>query len=224
MSGLILVAEDEGLSQRLVSAVIQYCGYEAKMTENGQELLDALRSGLIPDLILLDLEMPVMGGIDVLKAIHAVPADDRCPIVVFTANNNVATVREAVSLGADDFIVKPFKTAELAQRIKDLTFETTESELKALLHNLHLADVRLLDSPSLKKKVGTLHDVYPLPNVDKDKRMCIALPKGLNPQTLARSGLRELRGKVMVFRECGSGWKKIWPRSGRALGNGQVAS
>lgn len=218
MAGIVLVAEDEGLSQRLVAAVIQYCGMEAKVTGNGKELMEALSSGIVPEIILLDLEMPVMDGIEVLKSIQHVPPEERCPILVFTANNQEATVREAITLGADDFVVKPFKTADLAQRIKDLTFEVSEAELKQLLYSLHVQDHRLAESAWFKKRVANTHDLYPLPS--QGKKMCVAIPKGQAPQQIARFGRSELRNKIIIYRESGAGWRKIWPRSGSSLNMG----
>lgn len=218
MAGLVLVAEDEGLSQRLVSAVIQYCGMDAKITQNGQELLDELRAGLAPDIILLDLEMPVMGGIEVLKTLQSVHSDDRCPILVFTANNHEATVREAILLGADDFVVKPFKTADLAQRIKDHTFTLSEAELKRILFDL---DRPVADMPNLKKKAGQGRDLYRTP---MDSKLALSLPRGQSPQLLAAASLRELRAKVVIYREGDSVWRKVWPRSGRTLWSGLTSA
>ena len=218
MAGLVLVAEDEGLSQRLVSAVIQYCGMDAKITQNGQELLDELRAGLAPDIILLDLEMPVMGGIEVLKTLQGVSVEDRCPILVFTANNQEATVREAILLGADDFIVKPFKTANLAQRIKDHTFTLSEAELKRILNAL---DRPANDIPNLKKKIDQGRELY---RSTIDPKLGLSLPRGQSPQLLAGASLRELRAKVVIFREGDSIWRKVWPRSGRILWSGLTSA
>ena len=213
MPRIVLVAEDETLSQRLVTAVIQYCGLTPRIVGNGQELLDVLNEGVEPELILLDLEMPVMGGIDVLKALKIYPAEERCPIVVFTANNQESTVLEAVSLGADDFIVKPFKTNELAQRIKDLVFDISESDLKSILSSLHIQDHRLHDVKSLHMRVGVDAALYPFSN--QDKRMCIAIPFGQSPQTLARLGMNDLTTHISIFRKGSFGWRKVWPRSAK---------
>lgn len=222
MPRIVLVAEDETLSQRLVMAVIQYCGLTPRIVNNGQELLDALNEGVEPELILLDLEMPIMGGIEVLRALKVYSPEERCPIVVFTANNQESTVLEAVSLGADDFVVKPFKTNELAQRIKDLVFDIGESELKTILLNLHIKDERLHDVPSLHKRVGPDASLYPFSN--QDKRMCISLAYGQSPQLIARMGMKELMTHISIFRKGSFGWRKVWPRSAKLTKKLQVPS
>ncbi|MBC7660061.1 MAG: response regulator [Chitinophagaceae bacterium] len=211
MPRVVLVAEDELLSQRLVTAVIEYCGLTAVIVSNGQECLDQLNKGLEPELILLDLDMPVMNGIEVLEALKAFPPESRCPIVVFTANNQSNTVIEAVKLGADDFVVKPFKSGELAQRIKDLTFEIGEMKLKSLLHGLQAPDLSLQEERSLIKRVSQGYELYPM--VGDEKRMCLSLPQGQLPQILARLSLNELSQVVCIYRKCAFGWRKVWPRS-----------
>jgi CheY-like chemotaxis protein len=215
MSRIVLVAEDETLSQRLVTAVIQYCGLTPRIVSNGQEALDALNEGLAPELILLDLEMPVMGGIEFLNRLKDIPPELRCPIVVFTANNQQSTVKEALALGADDFVVKPFKTNELAQRIKDLVFEISETELQHLLHNLHVRDMRLHEVPSLAQRVGNHHDLYPFSS--QDKRMAIAVPHNSSPQNLARLPYADLSNQLAIYRKCAFGWRKVWPRSAKMV-------
>ena len=66
MARLVLVAEDEMVSQRLAAAVIRQLGFTSQVVPDGQDCLDVIASGVRPDLILLDLEMPVVSGIEVL--------------------------------------------------------------------------------------------------------------------------------------------------------------
>ncbi len=216
MAGIVLVAEDEHLSQRLVTAVIEYCGLTARITDNGRDCLNLLNEGLEPSLILLDLEMPTMGGIEFLSALKAFPKEERCPIVVFTANNQESIVLEAIRLGAEDFIVKPFKTSDLAQRIKDLTYAFNEADLAVLLHKLPIQDDRLHDVPSLHQRIGTGYNLYPF--VVTNKKMCIAIPRGMSPQVVARLDHKDLVEQISIFRNCATGWRKVWPRSSKMTG------
>ncbi|RYF35050.1 MAG: hypothetical protein EOO38_29135 [Cytophagaceae bacterium] len=132
-----------------------------------------------------------------LLASLALPATANDPAYTMTGQSN-------------DFVVKPFKTGELAQRIKDLTYEISEVELKELLHGLHVQDLRLHEIPSLKKITAGC-DLYPLSH--EAKSMCVALPKGQMPQHVARLAMKDLTKLVSIYRKCAFGWRKVWPRS-----------
>jgi len=213
MTGTVLVVENEVLTQRLVSAVVEFCGFTPRMTENSRACLDVLNHGLEPVLILVDLEMPTVKGVEFLTALKPFSIDERCPIVVFTANNHENTIMEAIRLGADDVVVKPFKTIDLAHRIKELTYVIEESELQALLHNLHIHEDHLHDAPSLHHRVGPSFNLFPF--AVANQRMCVAIPRGMSPQVVARISLKELRSQISIFRSCTSGWRKVWPRSSK---------
>ncbi len=221
MAGIILVAEVESLTQRLVTTVIENMGFEVKMTQNGSELLDELRAGLVPELLLLDLEMPVMNGIEVLKTLSLVPAEERCPILVMPSPKQDSLLREAIQLGADDFLPKPLKAPELEERIKDFTFELSEAELTTLLKKLQQSATRAVEVAPLRKRCGPLVDFYPITSPRRPMVMSVA--KGMSLEVLSKMSVRELKAKVSFYRELGTGWKKIWPRPGRALARSLVS-
>ena len=89
-------------------------GYEIDDAKTGDEALEKLRE-YRPDLVLLDINMPGMGGIETCKAIRA---DPNVAIVMLTVHNTEAAKVEALDAGADDFITKPFSTPELLARIR----------------------------------------------------------------------------------------------------------
>lgn len=221
MAGLVLVAADGDLSQGLVAEAVQVCSKEFKIVSNGHLLLEELKGGLVPDLILLGLEMPILDGIEVLQLFKHIPQEFRCPIVVIASNAQDIRIREAMKLGADDCLIKPFKSKDLSQCIKDLTFDVSESELKIMLNSLEAADTRLKDVPSIRKRLGSASDLYKLPS--SGLPLCAAIPKDQSPQLLSSAGIRELKGKVIILRECGSGWRKVWPRSGRKLSGSNLS-
>ena len=89
-------------------------GYEVDDAKTGEEALDKVRE-YRPDLVLLDINMPGMGG---LAACRAIRADPNVAIVMLTVHNTEAAKVEALDAGADDFVTKPFSTPELLARIR----------------------------------------------------------------------------------------------------------
>jgi CheY-like chemotaxis protein len=211
MPRIVLIAEDDPISQRMAAAVVESCGYRAHIVQHGAQCLETLQKGLQPDLLLLDLEMPVMDGIQVLRAMKQAGGVEICPIVVFTSHHNEQIVLEAIKLGADDFIVKPFHPHELGQRISDLIFEIDDAQLRLLIEKLHFQDPALADQPSIKQQVGQSFNLYPV--MHDHRSICVAIPQGLSPQSFARMSLPEIVMKIMIFRKCSTGWRKVWPRA-----------
>lgn len=112
--GRILVVDDEPQIRRIMRTTLTGAGYEIDDARTGEEALEKLRH-FRPDLVLLDINMPGMGG---LAACRALRADPNVGIVMLTVRNSEADKVEALDAGADDFITKPFSTPELLARIR----------------------------------------------------------------------------------------------------------
>ena len=110
----ILVVEDEKSIAHFISTVLNNNGYEAMRARTGQEALSMVSSHC-PDLIILDLGLPDMDGMDLLKNIRSWSA---LPIVVVSARSHERDKVMALDLGADDYLTKPFGTAELLARVR----------------------------------------------------------------------------------------------------------
>jgi two-component system KDP operon response regulator KdpE len=106
--------DDEPQIRRIMRTTLTGAGYEVEDAKTGEEALDKVRS-YRPDLILLDINMPGMGGIAACRAIRA---DPNVAIVMLTVHNTEAAKVEALDAGADDFVTKPFSTPELLARIR----------------------------------------------------------------------------------------------------------
>ena len=110
----ILVVEDEKSIAHFISTVLNNNGYEAMRARTGQEALSMVSSHC-PDLIILDLGLPDMDGMDLLKNIRSWSG---LPIVVVSARSHERDKVMALDLGADDYLTKPFGTAELLARVR----------------------------------------------------------------------------------------------------------
>jgi two-component system KDP operon response regulator KdpE len=113
-AGRILVVDDEPQIRRVMRMTLTAAGYEIDDAKTGEEALLKVRD-FRPDLVLLDINMPGMGGVAACKAIRA---DTSIAIVMLTVRNSEADKVEALDAGADDFITKPFSTPELLARIR----------------------------------------------------------------------------------------------------------
>jgi two-component system KDP operon response regulator KdpE len=113
-AGRILIVDDEPQLRRIMRTTLSSAGYEVDDARNGEESLVKLRE-YRPDLILLDINMPGMGG---LAACRAIRADSAVAIIMLTVRNSEADKVHALDAGADDFVTKPFSTPELLARIR----------------------------------------------------------------------------------------------------------
>lgn len=111
---LVLIIEDEATISGFMTAILTANGYRALCAASGREGL-ALAASNMPDVILLDLGLPDLDGADVLRSIRA---QSNTPVIVVSARGLERDKVAALDLGADDYIVKPFGTAELLARIR----------------------------------------------------------------------------------------------------------
>lgn len=111
---LILIVEDEPGISNFISAVLTSNGFDVLKAEKGKEAI-AMIASHCPDLVLLDLGLPDMDGIDVLKSIRGWTS---VPVIVVSARELEREKVQALDLGADDYVTKPFGTSELLARIR----------------------------------------------------------------------------------------------------------
>ena len=106
--------DDEPQIRRIMRTTLSTAGYEVDDTKTAEEGLEKVRE-FRPDLVLLDINMPGMGG---LAACREIRADPNVAIIMLTVHNTEAAKVEALDAGADDFVTKPFSTPELLARIR----------------------------------------------------------------------------------------------------------
>ena len=119
MMARVLVVEDDPDVRRLVEMKLKLDGIETLTATNGQEALDVLAESPV-DLVILDLQMPVMGGIETCRRIREDDELSGIPIVMLTARAQAADIQEGLSTGADDYVVKPFSPRELLGRVRGI--------------------------------------------------------------------------------------------------------
>ncbi|PDT88753.1 fused response regulator/phosphatase [Bradyrhizobium sp. Y36] len=113
----ILIADDEPLTRKLLAAILQAQHFSnLRFAENGQETLDLMQS-FQPDLLLLDMQMPDIGGLDVCRAVRLRDEFIDIPILVQTATVNRREMGDLFRAGASDYLSKPINPAELVARV-----------------------------------------------------------------------------------------------------------
>ncbi len=113
-AGRILIVDDEPQIRRIMRTTLIGEGYEVDDAKTGEEALDKVRE-FRPDLVLLDMNMPAMGG---LAACRAIRSDTSIGVIMLTVRNSEGDKVAALDAGADDYITKPFSTPELLARIR----------------------------------------------------------------------------------------------------------
>lgn len=113
----ILVADDNPSNVELLKDVLRVSGYQILSATDGTAALEMVREQL-PDLVILDINMPGMSGIDVCAALKEDHTTSSIPIIMLTAMTDVENRVKALSLGADDYLTKPYSPRELVARIQ----------------------------------------------------------------------------------------------------------
>lgn len=122
MNRRILVVDDDTALAEMIGIVLNAEGFEAGFCADGSEALEAFRA-FEPDLVLLDLMLPGLDGIEVCRLIRA---ESDVPIVMLTAKSDTVDVVRGLESGADDYIPKPFKPKELVARVRARLRRTDE--------------------------------------------------------------------------------------------------
>ena len=126
MAQRILVAEDDKTLQSLVKFKLKSAGYDVSVVDDGQAALELLQREK-PDLLIVDLMMPVMSGKELILELKKNSFTKDIPLIILSAKSLEKEVVEGFSLGADDFIKKPFSPSELVARVRNLLSRSAQS-------------------------------------------------------------------------------------------------
>ncbi|HWE44737.1 MAG TPA: sigma-54 dependent transcriptional regulator [Caulobacteraceae bacterium] len=203
MAKTVLVVDDDPTQRRLIQAVLDRDGFQVVHAENGQQALDRLITGGGADVVLLDLVMPGLSGIDTLKEARAQGV--RTPVVVLTATGGIETVVRAMQAGAQDFFVKPASPERIlisirnALQLGDLTAEV--DLLKRRQSGRTSFDDLVGDSAPMRlvKTLGQRAATSTIP-------VLILGDSGVGKEVIARAihGASDRAGKPFVAVNCGA--------------------
>lgn len=114
---LVIVADDDSTTTMMVKAVLQRFGMDAQTATNGSQALEMAQQ-LLPDVLVLDVNMPFMDGFEVLSSIKRNAQTKHIFVVMLTSVRQEADIARGFAMGADDYVIKPFNPIELVARVK----------------------------------------------------------------------------------------------------------
>ncbi len=147
---LILVVDDEARIAQLARDYLAQAGFEAAVAHDGPAALRAFRARR-PDLVVLDLGLPGLDGLDVMRALRK---DSNVPIIMLTARGEESDKLVGLELGADDYIVKPFSPKELVARVRAVLRRAEAAQAPAEASEMIRAADLTLDVPRLRVTQG----------------------------------------------------------------------
>ena len=154
MSARILVVDDEPDIRVLLKDILEDEGYQVDVAEHARAAND-IRSKLTPDLVLLDIWMPEVDGVTLLKQWKS-SGDDRCPVVMMSGHGTVETAVEATRYGAVDFVEKPLSMAKLLSTVKSALAMAEAAPAAALPREIPVGTSLVVQG--LKQKMTELRD------------------------------------------------------------------
>lgn len=172
----ILVADDDDLVRELLVNEFIRTSCHIMQANDGSVVLEIIKSCAMhadaekPDLILLDVNMPKVNGLEVLKKLKATPATQNIPVVMLTRRDEDESIIEAISLGAADYITKPFELADLISRITDqlvrrknkiLIADDDELIRELLSHRFHRNGISVITAKSGPEALQRIKSEHP---------------------------------------------------------------
>lgn len=125
----ILLTEDDALMARMYQKIFVFEGFEVEIAANGQECLDKVRTN-IPTIILLDVMMPVMNGLDTLEKLKADPATKAIPVIMLTNLAGQQDAEAALAKGAVKYIIKSeHEPKQIADMVKEIVSGYTRNQV-----------------------------------------------------------------------------------------------
>ena len=203
MAKTVLVVDDDPTQRRLIQAVLDREGYAVVHAESGGEAIDRLTKGGGADVVLLDLVMPGLSGLETLAEIRT--AGVAVPVIVLTANGGIETVVKAMQAGAQDFFVKPVGPERLLIGVRNalqLTQLSAEiGRLKKHVSGRTSFDDIVGDSPPMRmvKALGVRAAKSGIP-------VLITGESGVGKEVIARAlhGASDRAGKPFIAVNCGA--------------------
>jgi two-component system chemotaxis response regulator CheY len=121
MAKTILVVDDSGTVRQQVSMALKQAGFAIVEAADGQEALAAIESNRAIDMVVCDVNMPVLNGLEMVEKVKGNPEHKALPILMLTTEGQPSMIKRAKAAGAVGWIVKPFDASQLVQTAKHLT-------------------------------------------------------------------------------------------------------
>jgi DNA-binding response OmpR family regulator len=117
----ILVADDDEVVRTFVHRVVQQGSHDVLLAEDGKRALDLIQTD-DPDLLITDLRMPELDGFGLIEAVRSAPGHEGLPIICLSSVNSKEDIAKLIAHGISDYVLKPVRPGDLAERIRAVTF------------------------------------------------------------------------------------------------------
>ena len=114
-----LVVDDSRVVRKVARRIVEDLGFSCEEAEDGQKAYDYC-TGTMPDVILLDWNMPIMDGFEFLSELRSMPGGDAPKVVFCTTENDIAHITKALRAGADEYVMKPFDSEIIASKFSEV--------------------------------------------------------------------------------------------------------
>src|SRR5215475_13857392 len=179
----ILVVDDDQSVRSYLSDFLTSCGYTVECSESGDQAVARLSAGYVPSVIVQDIVMPGINGIEVLESVKKI--NPSIPVIILSGAGQIKTVVDAMKMGAADFLVKPFEEQELELAIENVVEkQKLKEEVKTLKRQLD-AYVDAGDVLSTNPKVLKIKEIAKHV-ADTDVPVLITGESGVGKEVLAR--------------------------------------
>ena len=145
MTSIILIVDDDPAGRQTLESILDEQGYQLEFAENGLQALQKARQ-FLPDVILLDVMMPVMNGFEVCQQIRSDPSIAEIPVIMLTALDDRKSFLNGLESGADDYLTKPYDRHELRARLLGITRLNRYRKLLDDRTNIEQAHLQLLSA------------------------------------------------------------------------------
>lgn len=208
MSKTILCVDDDKQIRELIQTYLEGKGYKVITSVDGW---DCLREIIVkkPDLILMDVNMPKLDGLNTLDMIKMTRIDNHIPIILVSGEGDRETITKAAKLGADDFLVKPFSFEDLGARVAAQLFHVDYPLLRDLLANGNMKASTAFPGLDLAKYQDWVAHAANYQGVE----LCVLLPKGMAPKAAAKLNDNDAAHQIVILQKMRNHWKCAWPHA-----------
>lgn len=211
ISPLALIADDDELMRAMMVAALVDKGFDTREVGNGREAVAALNR-LQPDLIILDVDMPVMDGFVACEQIRSMPLGESVPIVIVTGNEDNASIERAFEVGATDFVSKPVNWALIGHRMRYVlrgadtrtALAESEAENRALLEALPDRLILLSDEGEVLKLIENSRNVPVINPVGQDVSVLLPTAAIQLAKTALHRAIQNSQDQIIEFAKPGA--------------------
>ena len=210
----ICLVEDDDDARALIARVLVKDKYRVTGFENGSSFLKFMETTSdLPDLIILDYQLPDIKGIECLRRIKSNPTISHTSFIMLTGENTPEIIKSVYLAGAADYLLKPISSALLKERVKfNLTLKFEINKIYTLLNRLHVEQPSLLNSNGLKEFAKLESHCYPI--LYNDMSMCVIVSREYKPKFFISASVKMLKTHVKIFLRTNIRWNQVWPARG----------